>query len=193
VIPRPGLLKMTDIKAPALLLVAILALAAACGAAENADGKTAATITRLGGSLTRDESRPGKPVVEVNFQASSTGRKITDADLVHLKDLKHVKVLYLGYVTDTTDAGLKHLESVTSLEKLALPETKITDAGLASLGKLTNLKSLALPFCKGVTDKGLAHLKGLKKLEQLNVSGTKVTKKGVAELRKALPDVYVTQ
>ena len=155
------------------------------------EAKAAAAIQKLGGLVKRDKHLPGNPVVEVNFQASTTGRTIRDADLVHLKGLPRLKVLYLGHVTDTTDAGLAHLAGVTSLEKLSLPDTRITDRGLAHLRGLTKLASLGFPFCKGVTDRGLVYLFDLKRLKDVNIAGTRVTERGVAALRKALPEAYI--
>jgi len=153
-----------------------------------ADEATAVTrIGKLGGKVRRDGKLPGKPVVEVNLQ--STAAK--DADLKSLRELKRLKVLYLGYGTRTTDAGLVQLKTVTSLEELNLPETQVTDAGLAHLKGLKNLRKLGLTNCKGITNQGLVHLKGLKKLTNVAVYGTQVTERGAAELQKALPDVYV--
>ena len=152
----------------------------------------AAAVQKVGGLITRDEKAPGKPVVEVSFQGTSTGQVIQDKDLATLKGLKHLKTLHLGYVTKTTDAGLVHLKGLTSLEKLNLPETDITDAGLANLTWLKNLKSLGLVFCKGITDKSVPYLIQLKNLEYLNVASTKITPKGIAQIQKALPKVYIT-
>jgi hypothetical protein len=173
-----------------LFLTLALALALPAFAADD-EAKAGAAVENLGAVVKRDPTLPGKPVVEVSFQGSTTGRPIKDADLAALHGLKHLKVLYLGYVTTTTDAGLVHLRGLTSLEKLALPETKITDAGLVNLRTLANLKSLGFPFCKGITDRGLVHLNGLKKLTELNVAGTSVTPKGIADLQKALPKAYI--
>lgn len=155
------------------------------------DSQVAKAILKLGGDVKRDSKLPGNPIIEVNFQASSTGKLITDKDLALIQNLKHINTLYLGYVTDTTDKGLVYLKNLKSLLKLALPETHITDAGLKNLQGLVNLESLGMPFCKGVTDKGLVYLRNLKKLKELNVGGTRVTDKGVAQLQKDLPNLYI--
>lgn len=177
-------------------LMAAGILAACAGArtvrAEDEEEAAAAAVQKVGGLITRDEKAPGKPVVEVSFQGSSTGQVIHDKDLAALKGLKHLKTLYLGYVTKTTDAGLVHLKDLASLEKLNLPETDITDAGIANLTGLKNLKSLGLVFCKGITDKSVPYLIQLKNLEYLNVASTRITPKGIAQIQKALPKVYIT-
>jgi hypothetical protein len=155
------------------------------------DSQVANAILKLGGVVKRDKTLPGSPIIEVNFQASSTGKVITDKDLALIQNLKHIKTLYLGYVTVTTDKGLVYLRNLKSLVKLALPDTRITDAGLKNLQGLDNLEDLGMPFCKGITDKGLKYLRNLKKLKELNVGGTKVTDRGVAQLQKDLPNLYI--
>jgi hypothetical protein len=68
-----------------------------------------------------------------------------------------------------SDAGLKHLKSLTNLTELWLAGHKITDAGAAHLEALPNLAELNL-FDTDVTVTGLAKLKGVKSIrtEQWN-------------------------
>ena len=86
---------------------------------------------------------------------------MTDAGLVHLKDLKRIKVLTLND-TRVTDAGLVHVRDLAQLEKLWLTGTYVTDAGLV-------------------------HLKSLKWLKELDLKRTNVTAAGVAGLKKSVP------
>ena len=67
-------------------------------------------------------------------------QQITDAGMVHLKDLKNLEVLYLNH-TRITDAGLVHLEGLTNLEYLNLEQTHVTDEGVKKLQE-------ALPDCE---------------------------------------------
>jgi len=69
--------------------------------------------TCLGGKVTVDAKRPGKPVVGVTFYRSN----VTDAGLKELKELNSLKKLYLRG-TKVTDAGVKELQA-------ARPELKI--------------------------------------------------------------------
>lgn len=62
-----------------------------------------------------------------------------DADLVQLKEFKHLQSLYLGG-TKVTDAGLAHITGLTQLQKLSLQNTKVTDVGRGKLHE-------ALPTC----------------------------------------------
>ena len=93
--------------------------------------------------------------------------------------------------TRVTDAGLKELAGLKSLQSLNLWDTLVTDAGLKELGGLTSLQSLDLKSTR-VTDAGLKELAGLKSLQRLYLYDTRVTDKGVAELRKALPGCNIS-
>ena len=65
---------------------------------------------------------------------------VTDAGLEHLQGITSLTTLWLQH-TLVTDAGLEHLKGLTSLTKLYLGQTQITDAGLAKI-------KAALPNCK---------------------------------------------
>lgn len=110
------------------------------------------------------------------------GTSITDAGLVHLRDLTRLSWIKLDD-TRVTDAGLAHLEGLTRLDTLYLNNTRVTDAGLERLEKLTNLRCLELDNCQ-VTDGGLKHLKGLGRLEVLSLRGTGVTDECFTHLRE---------
>lgn len=62
-----------------------------------------------------------------------------DADLVHLKKLKGLKVLGLSF-TKVTDAGLVHLKELKGVRHLYLHGTEVTESGKAELRQ-------ALPGC----------------------------------------------
>lgn len=52
--------------------------------ADDAEDKAVAFVVKLGGKITRDDKKPGKPVVEVNLSDT----KLADADLKELAALK---------------------------------------------------------------------------------------------------------
>jgi len=85
-------------------------------------------IEKLGGKVTRDDKQPGKPAVSVDLDLT----KVTDADLKELKELKSLQGLRLGD-TKVTDAGLKELKEVKSLQWLELGGLQVTDAGVKEL------------------------------------------------------------
>jgi hypothetical protein len=85
-------------------------------------------IEKLGGQVTRDDKQPAKPVVAVVFRHS----QVTDAGLKQLKELKSLQALDL-YGTQVTDAGLKELKELENLQTLDLSGTKVTDAGVKEI------------------------------------------------------------
>ncbi|MEK6238140.1 MAG: hypothetical protein N2C14_25790 [Planctomycetales bacterium] len=68
------------------------------------------------------------------------GEPFTDADLVHLRELKQLQWLYL-HDTQVTDAGLIHLCELKQLRELVLQGTQVTGEGVTDLKK-------ALPKCE---------------------------------------------
>lgn len=124
-------------------------------------------LKSFGAEITRDETRPGKPVIRVILDQNLIGKppKATDARLVYLTALTDLQEVSLLSGT-VTDAGLAHLKALPALRRLNLAGTKVTDAGLAQLRKLP-------------------------KLEWVDLGSTKVTAAGVASLKKALPKVTI--
>lgn len=155
------------------------------GWSADAEAKAVAAVERMGGTVTRDEDRPGKPVVEVHLGFSQAA----DADLKELAPLKRLQVLALSF-TPVTDAGLKELTALPSLRKLYLNDTCVTDAGMKEVVRLRGLQALYLGGTK-VTDAGLKELAALKGLTALKVHSTSVTATGVKELKADLPSLDI--
>ena len=88
------------------------------------------------------------------------------------------------------DGRLAKLPAPTTGFGLDLGRTQVTDAGLKELAGLKSLQTLNLDFTK-VTDAGLKELAGLNSLQSLYLWGTKVTGAGFEELRKALPSCNI--
>ena len=118
------------------------------------------------------------------------GPRITDAEMVHLKDLTKLEWLEFRAATQITDAGLVHLKGLTNLKVLWLDGSPITDAGLVHLKGLTTLEVLWLDGSH-ITDAGLVNLKGLTRLGTLMLTDTKVTDEGVKKLQEALPNCKI--
>src|SRR5262249_10914831 len=117
--------------------------------ADEAEDKAVKNIEKMGGIITRDEKAKGKPIVTVGI----TRDNVTDALLKHLAGLKTLQTLDLSF-TKVTDAGLKHLAGLKELLAVGLRGTKVTDAGLKELAGLKKLQTLGLAVTK-VTDAGL--------------------------------------
>jgi WD40 repeat protein len=143
-------------------------------------------LERVGAGIRRDEKQPGKPVVWVDLTQKT---QVTDADLKGLKNLKSLQMLNLG-LTQVTDACLEELRDLKSLHTLNIPFTKVTDEGLKYLKDLQQLQILNLAVTR-VTDTGLRSLKGLKSLRLLDLTRTQVTEVGLKDIKEALPQCQV--
>ncbi len=91
--------------------------------------------------------------------------QITDAGMLNLRELKHLRCLNLGG-TGITKKTLKILSNFSDLEELRLQNTAIDDSRLAELQKLKHLRYVLL-------------------------KGSMVTLKGADQLKQWLPDVKV--
>jgi len=86
------------------------------GAARADEADAVKVVEKLGGKITRDDKQPGKPVVEVNLSV----KKVTDADLKQLKEVKQLASLNLFGCKEVTDAGVKELKELKQLTSLTL-------------------------------------------------------------------------
>ncbi len=91
-----------------------------------------------------------------------------DADLLQLKGLPHLKLLYLcgGRITDD---GLEHLQNLTELRRLFLWKNPISGEGLKYLSRLRKLQHLDLSRTP-VTDDHLIYLKNFTGLERIDLA-----------------------
>ena len=120
------------------------------------------------------------PQPDSGFGLSLIGTKVTDAGLKELAKLKTLQYLDLG-ATAVTDIGLKELAGLKALQILNLPGTKVTDAGLKELTGLKSIYELNLNGAK-VTDAGLKVVAGMKSLQTLGLDGAQVTDLGLKDL-----------
>jgi hypothetical protein len=104
--------------------------------------------------------------------------QITDAGLVHLKDMADLQFLTLADMP-ITDKGLVHLEGLRHLRDLTVRCAKVSGPGLRGLTRLTSLGLQDSAY----TDAGLAHLRGLTKLERLDLRNTAITDAGLVHLK----------
>ncbi len=120
---------------------------------------------------------------------------ITDRGLMHLQDLSQLQILELYGNTEITDNGLVYLRGLTNLEELNLGLTQVTDGGLINLKDMKKLKRLDLNDSFKVADAGLIHLQGLTNLHTLNLDCTRVTNAGLLHLRNLskLRNLYLSE
>ena len=108
-----------------------------------------------------------------------------DDVMPHIAQLGGLKVLMLERTCITT-AGLRHLHSLTALERLTF-STALTDAGLAEIVRLPSLKGLYLRE-HSLTNAGLAPLAQLDRLEELELYGGQLGDAALAPI-VALPSL----
>jgi hypothetical protein len=170
--------------------VVFLALSCFVARADEAEDAAVKWAEGAGGTLTRDDKAPGKPVVAVNF--GPLNKKVTNDGLKHLAGLKNLKRLSIFFCEQIGDEGMKHIKQLPALEELSLGNTSVSDAGLAELAGLKKLRSLTVSGCIRMTDKSTETIKGFTDLEYLSLPST-ITEKGVKNLAglKKVTSLYI--
>jgi hypothetical protein len=110
--------------------------------------------------------------------------KVNDGDVARLAGIG-VEHLQLAN-TQVTDAGLVHLNEMTSLKSLDLARCRITSAGIAHLTSLTKLGELNLKRTQ-IDDDVIRFLQQLRGLKMLYLLETSVSKAAYKVLARKLP------
>ena len=111
-----------------LLACGLLVLPARGQAGDAEQGRALAQVLEMNGTVRRDETKPGTPVVGVDL----SGTEITDAGLAHAEGPDHAgEPGPLRHANQRRGAGPPG--GLTTLESLDLSVTQISDAGLAHL------------------------------------------------------------
>lgn len=136
-------------------------------------------------------------------------KKLTNQGTIHLKALRDVDELKLGF-TPIDDAALANIAHLDKIEVVSLHDTKVAGPGLVHLANMPRLRMLylgktqisndslvhltGLPSIRfldlmrtQITDEALEHLKSLHELEYLDISATEITPAGLVRLRTRLP------
>uniref|UniRef100_A0A0E0DNA7 Disease resistance R13L4/SHOC-2-like LRR domain-containing protein n=1 Tax=Oryza meridionalis TaxID=40149 RepID=A0A0E0DNA7_9ORYZ len=98
-----------------------------------------------------------------------------------LSGMSTLKELDLSRCSKISDAGIKHIASIESLEKLHVSQTGLTDNGVMAISSLINLRLLDLGGVR-FTDKALRSLQVLTQLEHLDIWGSEITNEGASVL-----------
>jgi hypothetical protein len=107
--------------------------------------------------------------------------KVTDAGLTHLEEMSSLEELNL-YGTGVSQKAVASLKRMKSLQVLKLP-VAIDDAGLEQLKDLRALRVLSV-YGMGITDAGLVHLRDRAALEELDLSHTSISDIGLIHLKE---------
>lgn len=168
--------------APLLALVAMnaAALCAEEGTDDSIEADGIRKVESAGGRMRRDDTLPGRPVIEVNLPR----RGAADAELLSaLESFRHLKTLNLSGWSEITDAGMQDIGALKSLESLNLQRVRLTDSGAVPLAESTSLKRLYLGGTR-ITTETLARLANMTQLEALGLEGTKISDAGLIHLAK---------
>jgi Leucine-rich repeat (LRR) protein len=108
------------------------------------------------------------------------GTKISDAGMVHLRNLTRLKVL--GLSQGVTDDGLAKLRDLSQLEEFYLSGTFISGSGLRNVNLGTSLRIVHAPRTAFGTA-GIARLSAHKNLEEVDLTDAQVSDKTVGSLK----------
>jgi hypothetical protein len=139
-----------------------------------------AEIEGLGGGVTRDETRSGKPVIEVVLY----GNQFTDAFLERLQVFGDLQMLVL-FETRITDAGVPYLKALSKLQTVIVSWSPVSNAFLDRLRELPQLRSVRLNATL-VRNDGLQRLARLSQLKSLALSRNPVSNSGMLHLGQML-------
>lgn len=166
---------------------------------------------RLSSSSVDDECLRGmhSPIESLNLDYAS---KITDASIVHLNTLKHLRSLKLSHTKLTAGAlnklrlpGLDTLsiagthvgqipmtvfKQMKDMRELDLLGTECGDNAVSSMTGMFKLQKLVLCNTR-ITDAAIPLLTGLHNLRVLDVSNTNISEAGYHKLQAALPKATI--
>lgn len=109
--------------------------------------------------------------------------RINNSALWSLVGMASLKEVDISRCAKVTDAGIRHLVSISTLQILRISETGVTADGIKLLSSLTNLFVLDMGGLP-VTDTALSSLQALTKLEYLDLWGSNISNKGATVLQK---------
>jgi hypothetical protein len=131
---------------------------------------------------------------EIHYLSLWANKNITPEAMKYVKKLRRLHTFY-SMGTHNTEEGIAHLKELPQLRELLIgdfrDESTVTNAALKHIGEMKSLQ-LLLIHSASVTDEGLTHLENLPQLKELTLDNTKVTPEGVKWLQRALPNCEIT-
>jgi hypothetical protein len=144
--------------------------------------KAISALQRFEPIVTVDQTKPGKPVIAIQFRAN-TPAKVTDDDLVHLQSFYNLRSVDVPSSPKLTDAGLEHLTDHRQLVELNVNWTGVSAASVVRLVRGRRMMRRLEVGGVRFGDDDLAMLKGLPYLRTLSLRATLVTDKGLEHLK----------
>jgi Leucine-rich repeat (LRR) protein len=130
--------------------------------------------TRIG-NYSLNRVKPLKELSEVHFE----GTTFNDNTPLYLRELPIRR--FECACPSFGDQGLRHLRLVSTLQHIALPQSRVTSAGFAHLSRLEHLEDLVVRN-RPVDSVALAALAGLPKLRRLELGGTRLDNRELEHL-----------
>jgi hypothetical protein len=127
------------------------------------------------------EGGPALPRVPFDFYVTS-GRKVRDQDLLHLKAFPRLRNLDLES-TSITDSGVACIAELGGLERLRLSCTNLGDKDMVRIASLSNLRELDISHTN-VSRWGLVFLQDLPSLEVIMVDERAVDEQSLVECKQ---------
>jgi len=128
----------------------------------------------------------------IRLGGCDVGPEATQA-LATIKTLEKVDLFHTRYVNDDAVANLKPLPSVKHIILAAQYSGRLTDAALKHLSDIPSLEEIEIKETRFTYDAGLSHLKKLKNLKRLNLDNTEIPEADLAKLKADLPSVKIEQ
>ena len=140
---------MRSLRVPAALALLTLGLSLHCTRADKEEDRVVRNVEEWGGSVSRDDRAPNRPVVAVTL----VGPRAGDEEVSQLSQFKQLRQVYL-LDARITSQGLKALKDLEKLHSVFLEGDFVTDATLRGLNALRNVRVLGLTRTR-ITDVGM--------------------------------------
>lgn len=128
----------------------------------------------------------------IRLGGCDVGPEATQA-LAKIKTLEKVDLFHTRYVNDDAVAFLKPLPNLKIIILAAQYSGRLTDAALKHLSEIPTLEEIEIKETRFTYAAGLSHLKQLKNLKRLNLDNTEIPEADLAKLKADLPNVQITQ